>query len=161
MSSSDFAGSVPFGGTCLIMDLSVLASYRTRLRARPVGLRSRNRSDGSRPLDGDRRAEFVCGNARGLGQAAKRTIAALRAFDYPACDMPPRIVLLASARENLAGALQGDFHIGQGSRVKAFRYRHSRIPGNVLLARNTIKPSRLRRPPAFCKKHSLQIRRVS
>ena len=36
-------------------------------------------------------------------------------------DMPPRFVSLASERESLASALKRDFHIGQGSRIKAFR----------------------------------------
>src|SRR6185437_6540526 len=127
MSSSDLAGSVPLGGTCLVM-ICGLASYRTRL-TRAVADESRNRGVGSRPLGAVRRAEFVCGNAPSFGQAAKRTIAALRVFDYLACDKPPHIMLLASSRENLAGPLEGDFHVGQCSRVKAFGYRHSRIPG--------------------------------
>jgi hypothetical protein len=109
-----------------------------------------------------RGAEFTGRHPSSFGQPAERSIAALCAFEYPARDMPSGIMLLASDRENLAGPLQGHFHVRQGSRVKAFRNSHGRLPSTVgLRAMFSILRSRFRGPPPFCEKHSLQVRGIS
>jgi hypothetical protein len=68
--------------------------------------------------------ELVRCRTPGFGQAAKSSIAAFRAFNYPGGDMPSRLVLLASERENVASPLQSHFHVCQRSLVKPFGNRH-------------------------------------
>jgi hypothetical protein len=109
------------------------------------------------------RGEFACRCTAGFGQSAKRAVTAFGAFNYPAGDMPPRFVSLASERENFASALKSDFHIGQSSRVKAFHNGHGRVPLKTGLSacRSYHCASRLRGPAPFGEKQSLQVGCVS
>src|SRR4051812_21803428 len=63
-------------------------------------------------------------HAPGVGQRAKRSFATERTFQDLARDMPSRIMLLSGNAKTLAGAIQRNFHGGQGSPVEAFRDDH-------------------------------------
>ena len=67
------------------------------------------------------RTELAHGNTPGIGQAAQRFVAALRAFEDFAGDVAPSPVFLGSGRQGFAGPIEGDLHIGQSAEVEAFR----------------------------------------
>ena len=118
MSSSDFAGSVPFGGTCLIM---VCRSRRSRARRRAV------LSEKSRPMQSFLYSALC--NITSSSAAVRPASVRPRRVRSPLSArstilVASRLVLLASERENVASPLQSHFHVCQRSLVKPFGNRH-------------------------------------
>jgi hypothetical protein len=71
-----------------------------------------------------------------LGQGPKCFIAALCAFEDFAGDMTASGVFLTPDRKYLACSFQGDFHIGEGSGIKAI-CNHGRLLSRSEPERNT------------------------
>jgi hypothetical protein len=101
-----------------------------------------------------------------FSEAAQRSIPALRASQDFAGNVPPRFMLPASLdREDLAGAFEGNFHIGQCSRVEAFRDHHGSSPSlfasRHLFCADAQQPaSSFRGSSALGEEQSLQVDRI-
>ena len=108
------------------------------------------------PLGAVGRAQFARRGPAGFGQAAKRAVSLLRAFEYCGRDVPSDVVLLASSRDVLAGPLQRYFHVGQSSSCQNLRL--SSWPSS--LGYLMFQRLRFRGSPPLREKQSLQVRRI-
>jgi len=81
-----------------------------------------------------RRAKFGRGGAPGRGQSPQRFIAIVGALQDFAGDVSPSCMFFAPDHQYLACSFQGDFHIRQGSEIKAI-CNHGRSPFWIRLER--------------------------